>query len=65
MLLNCDPGEDNWESLSLQGDQSILKEINPELMLPANIGRTDAEAKFLRFWPSDAESWLYEKDHAK
>ena len=32
MLLNCDIGEDSWESLWLQGDfnQSILKEIIPE-----------------------------------
>ena len=29
MLLNCGIGEDYWESLRLQGDQSILKEISP------------------------------------
>ena len=29
MLLNCGVGEDSWESLGQQGDQSILKEINP------------------------------------
>ena len=29
MLLNCGVGEDSWESLALQGDQSILKEISP------------------------------------
>ena len=32
ILLNCDVGEDSWESLGLQGDptnQSILKEISP------------------------------------
>ena len=33
MLLNCDVGEDSWESLGLQGDPtreiSILKEIGP------------------------------------
>ena len=35
MLLNCDVGEDCWESLGLQGDQtqSILKEISPEYSL--------------------------------
>ena len=33
MLLNCGVGEDSWESLELQGDQSILKEINPEYSL--------------------------------
>jgi len=33
MLLNCCVGEDSWESLGLQGDQSILKEISPEYSL--------------------------------
>ena len=35
MLLNCGVGEDSWESLGLQRDQtqSILKEINPEYSL--------------------------------
>ena len=35
MLLNCGVGEDSWESLGLQGDQtqSILKEISPEYSL--------------------------------
>ena len=29
MLLNCGAGEDSWESLGLQGDPIILKEISP------------------------------------
>ena len=35
MLLNCGVGEDSWESLGLQGNQtkSIRKEINPEYSL--------------------------------
>ena len=33
MLLNCGAGEDSRESLGQQGDQSILKEINPEYSL--------------------------------
>ena len=33
MLLNCDVGEDSRESLGLQGDQSILKEISPGISL--------------------------------
>ena len=28
MLLDCDVGEDTWESLGLQGDPTILKEIS-------------------------------------
>jgi len=33
MFLNCGAGEDSWESLGQQGNQSILKEINPEYSL--------------------------------
>ena len=33
MLLNCGVGEDARESLGLQGNQLILKEINPEYSL--------------------------------
>ena len=33
MLLNYGVGEDSWESLGLQGNQSILKEISPEYSL--------------------------------
>ena len=33
MLSNCGAEEDSWESLRWQGDQSILKEINPEYSL--------------------------------
>ena len=33
MLLNCNAEEDSWESFGLQGNQSILKEINPEYSL--------------------------------
>ena len=29
MFSNCGVGEDPWESLGLQGDQSIFKEISP------------------------------------
>ena len=29
MLLNCGVGEDSGESLGLQGDSTILKEISP------------------------------------
>ena len=33
MLLNCGIGEDSWESLGLQGEPTILKEISPEYSL--------------------------------
>ena len=33
ILLNCGAGEDSWESLGLQGDQFIFKEISPGFSL--------------------------------
>ena len=51
MLLNCGVGEDSWESLGLQGDQSWVF-----------IGRTDAEAETPILWPRHAKSWLIGKD---
>ena len=33
MLLNCGVREDSWESLGLQGDPTILKEISPGISL--------------------------------
>ena len=44
MLLNCGVGEDSWESLGLQGDQSWVF-----------TGRTDAKAETLVLWPPHAE----------
>ena len=50
MLLNCDVGEDSWESpwTARRSNQSILKEINESWIF---IGRTDAEAEILILWP--------------
>ena len=54
MLLNCGVREDSWESLGLQGDQTIQSWIF--------IGRTDAEAETPILWPPDLKSQLTEKD---
>ena len=51
MLLNCGVGEDSWESLGLQRNQSWIF-----------IGRTDTEAGAPILWPPDAKSWLIRKD---
>ena len=51
MLLNCGVGEDSWESLGLQGDQSWVF-----------IGMTDAKAETPVLWPPHAKSWLIGKD---
>ena len=59
MLLNCGVGEDTWESLGQQGDQtSQLKEISPRILT----GRTYIKAKAPIFWPPDAKDWLTGKD---
>ena len=47
MLLNCGVGEDSWESLELQGDQSWVF-----------IGKTEAKAETPILWPPHAKSWL-------
>ena len=49
MLLNCDVGEDSWESLALarRPNQSIPKEISPGCSL---------------LWPPDVKSWFTGKD---
>ena len=51
MLLNYGVGEDSWESLGLQGDQSSVF-----------TGRTDVEAETPVLWRPDAKSWLIWKD---
>ena len=58
MLLNCGVGEDSWEFLGLQGDQSILKEINTEYSLEGLM----LKLKLQYFWPPDAKSRLIVKD---
>ena len=59
MTLNCDVGEDSWESLGLQGDQTSQskKEISPECSF---------EGLMLKFetpilWTPDAKTWLIQK----
>ena len=51
MLLNCGIGEDSWESLGLQGDQSW-----------EFFGRDDAKAETPVLWPPHVKSWLIGKD---
>ena len=57
MLLNCDAGEDSWESLGQQGDQPV----NPKgKKISIVMGRTDAKVPVLG--PPDAKSWLIGND---
>ena len=56
MLSNCLAGEDSWESLGLQGDQT--KGNQPWIFT----GRADAEAEAPILWPPDVKNWLIGKD---
>ena len=59
MLLNCDVGEDSWESLGLQEIQPVNPKGNHSWMF---IGRTETEAEVLIFWPPYVKNWLIWKD---
>ena len=58
MLLNCDVGEDSWESVGLQ-------EIKPENLNENQswifIGRTGEEAEIPILWPPEAKNWYIGK----
>ena len=59
MLSDCDAGQDSWESLGQQGDQTSHPTGN---QLWIFIGGTDAEAEAPTLWPLDAKSRLIRKD---
>ena len=54
---NCGAGEDSWESLGMQGDQTSQSKSKSWIF----IGRTDTKAEAPIFWPPDAKSWLIRK----
>ena len=55
MLLNCGVGEDSWESLGLQADQTINPKENKSCLF---IGGIDAEAEAPILWPLDVKNQL-------
>jgi len=59
MLLNCSVGEDSWESLWLQGDQTVNPKGNQPWIF---IGRTDVEAEAPILWLFDVENQLIGRD---
>ena len=62
MPLNCGVGEDAWESLRLQGNQSILKELNPDTEDEAPIlWLTDADSQFIGKDPDAEKDWRQEE----
>ena len=54
MLLNCGVGEDSWESLGQQGDQTVNHKGNQFWLFT---GRTDAEAEAPILWPPAVTPW--------
>ena len=59
MSSNTGTGEDSWEFLGLQGDQTIYPKGNQPLIF---IERTDAQVEAPINWPPDAKSRLIGKD---
>ena len=59
MLSHCGAGEDSWESLGQQGDQTSQSKGNQPWIL---IGRTHAEVGALILWPPNVKSQLIGKN---
>ena len=59
ILLNCGVGEDSWESLELQRDQTNQSKMNQSWIFT---GRIDAVAEAPILWPPDVKSWFIRKD---
>ena len=61
MLLNCDVGEDSWESLGLQGDP-ILKELSPECSLEGLMRKLKLQYFGHLMWRTDSleRPWCWE-----
>ena len=59
MLLNCDVGEDSWESLGLLGDPPVHSKGDQTWVF---FGRNDAKAETPVLWLPHAKSWLIGKD---
>ena len=59
MLLNSGVGEDSWEFLGLQGDQSSHPKGNQPWLFTE---RTDTKAEAAILWAPDVKNWLIGKD---
>ena len=57
-VLKFGAGEDSWESLGQQRDQTVNPKGNQPWIL---IGRTDVEAEAPIFWPHDVKNWHWER----
>ena len=58
MLLNCDAGEDSWESLKIpparRSNQSILKEVSPEYSLEGLMWKLKLQYFGCLMWRADS-----------
>ena len=61
MLLNCGVGEDSWESLGLQRDQSVHSYGYQSWVF---IGKIGVETETPILWPLDAKSWIWKDSDA-
>ena len=60
VLLNCDIGEDSWESF---GDCKEIQPVHPKGNQSwIYTGRADAEAEALKLWLPDERNWLIWKE---
>ena len=58
MVLNCDVGQDSWQSLGLQGDPPSHPKGYQSWIF---IERTDAEIEPPILWPTDVKNWHIRK----
>ena len=59
MFLNCNAGENSWESLNSKKINPVNPKRNQSWIFT---GRTDAEAETPILWPPDAQSQVIGKD---
>ena len=59
MFLNCDVGEDSWESLDWKDIQSVHPKGDQSWVF---IGKIDAEAETPILWLPDSKNWFIWKD---
>ena len=73
MFSNCGAGEDSWESLGQQGDQTSQSERKSTLNIhwkdwcwswSANILATDAKSRFIEKDPDAGKDWRQEEEGA-
>ena len=57
-------GEDSWESLGLQGDQTSLKQINPDYFLKGLVLKLNAKKWLFGKYPDAVKDWRQKEKRA-